>query len=596
MIVREMFAEDVERKISGVVKVGETDSVEQEIREYVVTKELKKHFTAFFNYYDKSFSEPTDDVGVWISGFFGSGKSHLLKILSYLLEDKKIGATTTVEAFRQKFADDPATFMLVDRATKAPTETILFNIDAKSPIKKDSTAVLSVFSRTFYDHLGYKGDNLKVVELEKYLDREGKRDEFRSAIEKVGGDSWENVRKSFGFKKKIVVAALVDLGMEEKDAEKWYDDKEEARQFNIEQFVGDVKEYVDRKSSDFRLLFMVDEVGQYVGADVDKLLNLQTIVEELGSKCKGKVWVVCTGQEALDKVIKVREAAFSKIQDRFRLRLSLSSSSVGEVIQKRILTKKSDAEKKLEKVYGKRESELRNLFCFQGARSDVKGFESASEFAACFPFVPYQFLVVKNVFVEIRNHAIKGANMSSGERSMLSGFQEAVKTVLRRDENALVPFYCFFESLYSFLDVDVRNVFERCEQAARDHKGLEPQDLNLLKLLYLLRYVDDVPSNDENLTILMADALDVDKIKLREQVGASLQRLLYENYVGRNGEIYYFLTDEEQDVRRGIRETTVDAGEVVAEIGKLIFANIYDAKKFRDKSGTDFEFDKYVDD
>ena len=362
MIVREMFAEDVERKISGVVKVGETDSVEQEIREYVVTKELKKHFTAFFNYYDKSFSEPTDDVGVWISGFFGSGKSHLLKILSYLLEDKKIGATTTVEAFRQKFADDPATFMLVDRATKAPTETILFNIDAKSPIKKDSTAVLSVFSRTFYDHLGYKGDNLKVVELEKYLDREGKRDEFRSAIEKVGGDSWENVRKSFGFKKKIVVAALVDLGMEEKDAEKWYDDKEEARQFNIEQFVGDVKEYVDRKSSDFRLLFMVDEVGQYVGADVDKLLNLQTIVEELGAKCKGKVWVVCTGQEALDKVIKVREAAFSKIQDRFRLRLSLSSSSVGEVIQKRILTKKSDAEKKLEKVYGKRESELRNLF------------------------------------------------------------------------------------------------------------------------------------------------------------------------------------------------------------------------------------------
>ena len=597
MIVREMFAEDVERKISGVVKVGETDSVEQEIREYVVTKELKRHFAAFFNYYNKSFNEPTDDVGVWISGFFGSGKSHLLKILSYLLEDKKIGATTTVEAFRQKFADDPGTFMLVDQATKAPTETILFNIAAKSPDNPKESSVLSSFSKTFYDHLGYKGNDLKAVELEKYLDQEEKKEDFRRAIEKhSGGKPWEIIRKSFGLKRKVIVPALVDsLELEQKDAEKWFNDLTETKQFSIDQFVDDVKTYVDSKSNDFRLLFMIDEVGQFVGSSTDKLLNLQTIFEELGSKCKGKVWVVCTGQEALDKVIKVREAAFSKIQDRFRLRLSLSSSSVGEVIQKRILTKKSDVGKKLEKVYDKHESELRNLFSFQGARSDVKGFESDAEFAACFPFVPYQFLVVKNVFVEIRNHAIKGANMSSGERSMLSGFQEAVKSVLRRDENALVPFYCFFESLYSFLDVDVRNVFERCEQAASAHAGLEPGDLNLLKLLYLLRYIDDVPSNKENLTILMADAIDVDKIKLREQVAASLQRLQDENYVGQNDEIYVFLTNEEQDVRRGIRDTALETADVVAEIAKLIFGNIYANKKYRDKNETDFEFDKFVD-
>lgn len=597
MNVREMFADDVERKINGVVKVGEEDSIEQEIREYVVTKELKRHFSSFFNYYCEAFNEPTADVGVWISGFFGSGKSHLLKILSYLLENKEIGATRAVDAFRSKFADDPLTFGLVDQSTRGETETILFNIDAKSPVKKDATAVLRVFARTFYDHLGFKGDDLKVVELEKHIRREGKSDAFRTAIEKhSGGKTWEKVRKAFGLEKKAVIPAIAEvLEMDMDDAKRWFEDKTAADQFNIEQLVDDVKAYVDSKPKNFRLLFMADEVGQYVGDNVDRLLNLQTIVEELGSRCKGKVWVVCTGQEALGQVIKVREEAFSKIQARFRLRLSLSSSSVGEVIQKRILAKKETAEKKLEKIYGKHESELRNLFCFQGARADVKGFANAPEFAACFPFVPYQFIVVQKVFNEIRKHAIKGANMSIGERSMLSGFQEAVKGALDRDESALVPFSQFFNSLYSFLDVDVRNVFERCEKAAQEKKGLEPQDVELLKLLYLLRYIDDISTNVENLTILTADSIDVDKIKLRDQVTSSLHRLQIQNYVGRNGEIYFFLTDEEQDIRRGIRETPLDVGEIVNAVSKLIYGGIYTDKKFHDKSGTDFDFDRFVD-
>ena len=597
MNVREMFAADVERKINGVVKVGEDDSIEQEIREYVVTTELRRHFASFFNYYSEAFTEPTGDVGVWISGFFGSGKSHLLKILSYLLENKTIGGTKVVDAFREKFADDPLTFGLVDQSTRGETETILFNIDAKSPVKKDATAVLRVFARTFYDHLGYKGDDLKVVELEKYLQREGKSEAFRTAIEeRSGGQDWEQIRKSFGFKKKVIAAAIADaLEIDVKDAERWLEDKTAADQFNIEQLVDDVKAYVDSKPKNFRLLFMADEVGQYVGDNVDRLLNLQTIVEELGSRCKGKVWVVCTGQEALGQLIKIREAAFSKIQARFRLRLSLSSSSVGEVIQKRILAKKESAEKKLEKVYGKHESELRNLFCFQDARTDVEGFANATEFAACFPFVPYQFIVVQKVFSAISKRAIKGANMSIGERSMLSGFQEAVKSVLDRDENALVPFSQFFSSLFSFLDVDVRNVFERCEKAAEEKKGLEPKDVELLKLLYLLRDIDDIHTNVENLTILTADSIDVDKIKLRDQVTSSLHRLQIQNYVGRNGEIYFFLTDEEQDIRRGIRETPLDVGEIVNAVSKLIYGGIYTDKKFHDKSGTDFDFDKFVD-
>ena len=160
MMIRNMFAEDINRQINGVIKVDQdtTDVIEQEVREYVITKELKKHFISFFDYYSDSFDKPTDDIGVWISGFFGSGKSHFLKMLSYILENKSVGGVPTVEMFRKKFADDPATFMLIDKATRGKTETILFNIDIEGSINKDKTAVLRVFAKMFYNHLGFFGE------------------------------------------------------------------------------------------------------------------------------------------------------------------------------------------------------------------------------------------------------------------------------------------------------------------------------------------------------------------------------------------------------------------------------------------------------
>ena len=191
MIIREMFADDINRKINGVIKVDQdaADVIDQEVREYVITKELKKHFISFFNYYGDSFDEITADIGVWISGFFGSGKSHFVKMLSYILENKEVNGVKTVERFRAKFADDPATFMLIDRATRGETETILFNIDIEGSINKDKTAVLRVFAKMFYNHLGFYGENLKVAMLEKYIEQSGKTEEFRRVFEQKKGKS-----------------------------------------------------------------------------------------------------------------------------------------------------------------------------------------------------------------------------------------------------------------------------------------------------------------------------------------------------------------------------------------------------------------------
>ena len=596
MRIQSMFKDDINRKINGVVKVDQDESsvLVQELNEYVITRELKKHFITFFNNYIESLDEETADIGVWISGFFGSGKSHFLKMLSYILENKEVQGIKTVERFRAKFADDPATFMLIDRATKGHTDTILFNIDIEGSINKDKTAVLRVFAKMFYNYLGFYGENLKVAKLEQFVAKKGKTEEFRRVFEEKNGAPWLESRDAYAFFEDDIVATMQEvLGMSEQAASNWFNGSETI-ETSIAQLVSEIKEYVNAQPRDFRLLFMIDEVGQYVGGDTDLLINLQSLVEKIGSECMGKVWVVCTGQEAIDEIIKARENEFSRIQARFKTRLSLSSSSADEVIQKRILQKTDVAERELEQVYTLNDSVLRNLFSFTDAILDIKGYNGPSEFARNFPFVPYQFILMQKVFAEIRKHGNSGKHLSGGERSMLSGFQEAAQKIQDKDEYALAPFYLFYDTVHTFLDSSIRRVIERCERAAYDGNGIEQQDVDVLKLLYLVRYVDDVKANLDNIVILMADDIRLDKITMREQVRGSLDRLMSQNYIGRTGDTYNFLTDEEQDIQREIKNTPVATADIVGRIAQMIFADIYTTKKFR-YGKYDFAFDQMVD-
>ena len=597
MKIQNVFQEDINRKINGVVKVDQDaeDVLVQELDEYVITQDLKKHFITFFNNYAESFYEETADIGVWISGFFGSGKSHFLKMLSYLLANREVKGIRTVERFRKKFADDPATFMLIDSVTKGHTDTILFNIDIEGSIHKDKTAVLRVFAKMFYNYLGFYGENLKVAKLEQFIEKRGKTEEFRRVFEEKNGGSWLESRDAFAFFEDDIVETLEEvLGMSEEAARNWFNGTETV-ETSIAQLVSEMKEYVDQQPEDFRLFFMVDEVGQYVGGDTDLLINLQSLVEKIGSECGGKIWIVCTGQEAIDEIIKARENEFSRIQARFKTRLSLTSSSADEVIQKRILKKKPEVEPALEQVYNQNDSVLRNLFSFTGAMLDIKGYTGPQDFVRNFPFVPYQFIIMQKVFAEIRKHGNAGKHLSGGERSMLSGFQEAAQKIQEKDEYALAPFYLFYDTVHSFLDSAIRRVIERCQKATDNGDGIEQQDVNVLKLLYLIRYVDDIPANLDNIVILMADDIRIDKITMRKTVGASLDRLLSQNYIGRTGDTYNFLTDEEQDIQRDIyKNTQVDTSAIVERIGQMIFADIYTTKKYRHRK-YDFAFDQMVD-
>ena len=595
MKIQSMFQKDINRDINGVVKVAQDDerSLQQELSEYIITKELRRHFRTFFDNYTKAIDQPTDKMGVWISGFFGSGKSHFLKMLSYLLSNQVVSGTPAIDYFQDKF-DDPMMYAQAVKCVSVPTESILFNIDIEGPINKDKTAVLRTFAKMFYNHCGFYGDDLKIAKLERFIDRQGKTEEFRQKFEEINGAPWAETRDSFAFFEDDVVEVLQSvLGMSEQAARNWFNG-EETNELSIAQLVSDIKEYVDGKGDKFRLLFMVDEVGQYIGDDGDLMINLQSLVEELGAKCMGKVWVMVTSQEAIDSVVKIAGDDFSKIQGRFNTRLSLSSSSVDEVIKKRVLAKTEEADQLLHMVYDKEQAVLKNLFVFNDSVLDIKGFADGGEFAATFPFVPYQFIIIQKVLAEIRKHGNSGKHLSGGERSMLSGFQEAAQKVQDKDENALLPFYLFYDTVHTFLESAIRRVIDRCQNAADNHDGIEPQDVAVLKLLYLVRYIDDIKANVDNIATLMVDDIRTDKIALRASVTASLERLQSQNYVSRNGDTYSFLTDEEQDVAVDIKNTVVDSAQITQSIAQTVFGEIYPAKKFK-HGRYDFPYDQYID-
>lgn len=599
MRIQDMFERDIDRDINGVVKVAQEDeaAVEQELSEYVVTRELARHFASFFDSYEHALDTPTDKVGVWTSGFFGSGKSHFLKMLSYLLTNQVVAGKPAIEYFDGKF-EDSMIEASARRCASVPTESILFNVDNKAPSSKDADALKRTFARVFYDHLGFYGEDLKLARLERFVDDKDLTQEFRAAFEQINGEPWVDARAEYDFFSDDLIDALEQVGvMSRAEAERWLEDPN-GSDMSIEALTNQIRDYANAQAEahggNFRLLFMADEIGQYIGSDSSLMLNLQTIVEELGSKCAGRVWVMVTSQEAIDEVAKVVGQDFSKIQGRFNTRLSLSSSSADEVIKRRILEKNEPAADLLRAQYAETSSVLKNLFTFEKSTADLIGYANGEEFVQTFPFASYQFRLMQSVMSAIRNHGSTGKHLSSGERSMLSGFQETAQRVEGRDENALVPFWMFYDAVQTFFESYIRRVIDRATDAAEKGQGLEPQDVNVLKLLLLLKWDKDLKTTVGNVVTLMTDDVRADRMALRESVQTSLDRLVHENYVSRNGETYQFLTDDEQDIARQISRQDPDPARVRAKVASLFFDQVFASGKLVMGENT-FDIEKWVD-
>ena len=613
MLMKEMFEKEIDRDIQGVIIVGqsEAENVAQELDEYVVTKELQKHFADFFSAYKKGIVGTTPKMGVWISGFFGSGKSHFLKILSYLLANKSVGDKKAIDYF----ADDSLTegkpkivdrIVLADMKLAADTDTdvVLFNIDSKSDSnsKQNKDAIVNVFLKVFNEMQGFCGAMPFLADLERKLTEEGQYNEFKQKFEEVYGEAWEDSRQDFDFIQDDVVEVLTGMDfMSEAAARNWCEKAAEPYQISIEDFAKRVKAYIDRKGNNHHVVFLVDEIGQYIGEDSKLMLNLQTVTEELGKECMGKAWVIVTSQQDIDSVTKVKGNDFSKIQGRFDTRLSLSSANVDEVIKKRILEKKETPAQTLRLLYGQKATIIKNLITFNDG-VEKKLYADENDFACVYPFVPYQFNLLASVLTSIRTHGASGKHLSEGERSMLAMFKESAMEYKECEVGTIIPFHAFYDALENFLDHSHRGVIIR----AYENDMINPEHkekvftVDVLKVLFMIKYVDKVVvANIDNITSLMAKGIDDDRIALKGKVEDALKVLMRQNLVQKNGDIYVFLTDEEQEINREIESQSVEMAEIINKVSEMIFEDIFTDKKYKYPAFNgrySFNFNQIVDD
>ncbi|MGM0724468.1 MAG: BREX system P-loop protein BrxC [Actinomycetota bacterium] len=596
MQLDQIFAKNIQRPIEGVIKADDAAHLGTEVDEYVLTNEAAKGLEILLEEY----TDYTNANGVWISGFFGSGKSHMLKMLAHLLgvvQGQDYPRQNVSDSFRSK---TPDAFLpgLLNKADKIPGRSLLFNIDQKaSLISKDQTdALLKVFVKVFDESRGYYGNQGHVARFERDLDSRGQYQAFQEAFERIAGIPWTQGREQSALEGPSIDRAFAELNGGTADGI--------IRQYSasysvsIEDFADEVKAWLDKQSDPtFRLNFFVDEVGQFIGSDTKLMLNLQTIAESLNTKCSGRAWVFVTSQEDMEKVIgdRTRQQGndFSKIQARFKTRLKLTSADVEEVIRKRLLEKNDAGVRALSVIHAEQHANFKTLFDFVDGAKTYRNYTDETHFIGTYPFVSYQFPLFQAAIEGISDHNVfEGRNSSVGERSMLGVVQQVAKEIGNVDVGQLAT----FDSMFAGIRASLKSAAQRSIDVAE--RNLDNKlAIRLLKALFLVKYVESFQATPRNLTVLVYDRFGLDLPALSEHVKEALTVLETQTYIQRNGNTYEYLTNEEQAIEEEIKNVDIDASEVSGQLFKILSGDVIKTSKIRyAKNGQDFPFGFKLDD
>lgn len=601
MKLNEIFLKDVTRSIEGVVKADDVDHLGIEVEEYVFTNDAAKGVAPLLEEY----TNYTNANGVWISGFFGSGKSHLLKMLAHLLGDVEGQAFPREEvsgSFLGK-TDDAMLIASLKKAAAIPAKSLLFNIDQKATlIAKDQTdALLKVFVKVFDESRGYYGNDGAVARFEEDLDKRGQYDAFKAAFLKHAGIDWAQGREQTALEGHNIDKAFADVNGEANPGIIAQYQKSYA--VSIEDFATSVKAWIDKQEPGFRLNFFVDEVGQFIADDVKLMLNLQTIAESLNTKCKGQSWVFVTSQEDMDKVIgdRTRQQGndFSKIQARFSAKVKLTSQDVEEVISKRLLEKNDVGAAELMAIHVKEGANFKTIFDFVDGAKTYRNYVDGGRFISTYPFVTYQIPMFQAAIEGLSDHNMfEGKNSSVGERSMLGVVQEVAKRIGAEQVGYLATFDQMFAGISAALKSAAQSAILQAEKHLPD-PGSDVTVLanRLLKALFLVKYVDTFKATPRNLTVLVYDRFGLDLNALGKQVQEALNLLETQSYVQRNGNVYEYLTNEEQEMEKEIKGTEIDGSEVSGKLFRYLSSDILKTNKLKyAKNGQDFSFGYKLDD
>ncbi|MCX6265824.1 MAG: BREX system P-loop protein BrxC [Bacteroidetes bacterium] len=615
MKLAEIYSKLIDRIINPAVVAQDQNgsTIQVEIEEYVFTDEI---INSLYKVLVAIKERNIDKTGIWINGYYGSGKSHFLKYLHYC-----INVDTREKAFGrfiQAVKDRDAMLHLDSRITmnndeiaslkrwydKAEIEDVLFNAQDVSKANRDNTTFTHIFFNMFNECRGYNAYNIPLaLLLEKYLDKNNSFDLFKQKLEEEEGFIWDTdaadvVSNELDTVLSVAKKCVPSLDIDALKATLLHP---ESYHIDTRKFSNEVKSYISTKGEDYRFLFLVDEVSQFINANKDVLLDLQTVIERLSPDCNKQVWIACTAQQTIESVtyesgIFTTDEAYGKIMGRFETRASLESTDPAYITQKRILEKNSTAEAALKVIYRDNQDAILNQFIM--GHELYKGFRTEEDFQLSYPFIPYQFKLIAKVFDAFQQLEYVLAEVKDNERSVLKITHETAKLAKDLDLGTFISFDAFFNQMFW------QNLIHRGTKAISPalELGFVKVDLfaqRVVKLLFMISNLLDTDkanfgSTLDNLTLLMMTKLDENKLQLRNQIEDVLKKLIENNIVREESKNYYFYNEDEVELSKLIANTQPGSDFIAETFKGILFPWLKVDNKIR-FAGNDFKIAASID-
>lgn len=562
MRIGDLFETRVEDKIDPVIKVAETADEQKlagEIGGYVVTPLIERCLSEYLEHYTDTTQTDTTEIGVWISGYFGSGKSHLAKVMALLAENRKLAGSTACERFKARIpAGSPSHNAIerdLSRIPQCQARVLASNLNTLTDSR--NRPLPSLLLSQYYLSRGYGGNLLYARVIEAQFDEMGKLADLHGLVEAKTKKPWSQIQQNPGFYRKPLYEAACELAPSlfsaPADVEKALREAESGEIHNVRFLVDTLLSDLDatRKATKKpqRYLLVLDESGQWIENDSGRLAQLQALIEEAAVRGQGRIWIIVTTHGDMGSILKEARALdgdMRKIEARFRFKFALTAENIGLVLRERLLRKKVAARQELGKAYGTRSGVLRDIGCLVDT---VRNLPECTEdrFADYYPFFPYQIHLVPEIVKSLRSKGGRGEQLSGSTRTLLAITQDILRAGRRRYLDEGVGAVVSFDEIYGNLSAegevspDVRADLLGVEKNVTGATALTSR---VAEILYLIRELDYIPRTRENLARLLVENMDDDLPTVIARVEPELDRLIKAKMVARIGETFEFLTGE----------------------------------------------------
>jgi hypothetical protein len=560
-VIRDLLARDLNQHIEEIIKLDQTDqqAVFTEIREYVATERIKDQYRELFKAIASAPTDPTEGIAVWISGFFGSGKSSFAKNVGYALSNQNVMGYAAGTLFKEQVADTGISELVDYINVGIPTEVIMFDVSVDRAVKKNTERITEIMYTVLLRELGYAED-YDIAELEIELEKEGKLETFTTLCAQKYGAEWRLVRKG---STKFARASAILHTMEPEtfpSQETWSQSlHNKSADITVGRFVERAFDLCALRKPGKALAFIIDEVGQYVARSGDKIEDLRAVVEQFGKESKNRlkakkiiapIWVMVTSQEKLDEVVAAldsKRVELAKLQDRFRHRIDMAPADIREVATRRVLAKTAEAEKLLQRLYQESQGQL-NTACYL-ERTSRKSAVTQEDFVQFYPYLPHFIELSIDIVSGIRLQIHMNKHIGGSNRTIIKQAYEML--VSDRTALALMPIGTLvtldkiFDLVEGNLSSEKQKDISDIEQRFKDDPQLHDITTRVAKVLVLLEFVHDLPRTENNIAACLIST--VGQPAALKQVQEALEKLRQAQFVRNTEDGWKLQTTQEKN-------------------------------------------------